>query len=78
MHQDGERDAERCAQRGGPVQAGAQDQREVRTRARQGDEMDETYGQKQAGEHGNLCDSIEFTAWRIVESPDCKKIAAWG
>ncbi|BEE15887.1 hypothetical protein VAWG006_01400 [Aeromonas enteropelogenes] len=41
------------------MQAGAQDQREVGARARQGNEMDKTYGQKQAGKHGhNLNDMM--------------------
>ena len=52
MYHNRQGDAQRRPEGGGPVQAGAQDQREVRARARQGDEVDETYGQKQAGEHG--------------------------
>ena len=63
MEQDGDGDAKRGPERRGPVQAGAQDQREIRARARQGDQMDETYGQKQAGEHGIPRYKDEAAAW---------------
>ncbi|VXA88436.1 hypothetical protein AERO8C_70116 [Aeromonas veronii] len=65
VHHDRQRDAQRRAKGGRPVQAGAQDQGEIGAGARQCNQVHQAEGNEQTGQHNNSRFNDREPAWRI-------------